>query len=431
MDCCDKKQIIKLIKAKVVPALGCTEPIAVALATAKAKETLNSHAERIEIFVSDNIYKNGMGVIVPGTNIPGLDIAAALGAIGGKSNLNLEVLKNISKDDILKAKKLIKDKRVIVKTKPVAEKLYVESICYNEKNKARVIIKNNHANITNIQYNEKIILEKEDENIVNSNNNNSPELSVKKIYEFATQVPVNDVKFILEAAEMNKRISEEGLKGDYGLKIGKKLSKNIKKGLLSDSILLSAIIRTAAATDARMAGYKLPVMSNSGSGNQGITSTMPVIAVAEKLNVDEEKYIRALILSSLITIHIKNYLGPLSALCGCVVAATGSAAGITYLFDGNYNNIVIAIKNMIADITGMICDGAKPGCALKVASGTYSAFQAAILAIEDIVPPDNNGIVEEDVEQTIKNLANIGAKGMEKTDKLILDIMLKANSNKN
>ncbi|WP_102401157.1 serine dehydratase subunit alpha family protein [Haloimpatiens massiliensis] len=422
----NKEYFIGLLKSEVVPALGCTEPIAVALASSRACKELSLCPEKIKVFVSPNILKNGMGVGIPGTGMVGLDIAAALGAIGGNSDAVLEVLKDITKEDIEKSKKFLEENRVYVTAKDVPEKLYVEVTVSNGNHNSTVIIKNKHSNIVSIEVDGKYVYQNED---VENNNTSEDTASyqhttVKEIYNFALTADFEDIKFILEGAKMNKAISLDGLNNDYGLKVGKTLLNKINKGILSNDLQNYAMAVTAAASDARMAGCMLPVMSNSGSGNQGITVMMPVVAVAEKLNVSEEKLARALVLANLVAIHIKSYLGRLSALCGCVVASSGASCGITYLMGGNLENIIYSIKNMAGNIAGMICDGAKTGCALKVSTGVSAAIQSSLLAMDGIEISEKDGIIDKDIEKTIQNIAEIGAKGMSETDKLILDIMI-------
>jgi L-cysteine desulfidase len=248
-------------------------------------------------------------------------------------------------------------------------------------------------------------------------------LTVKEIYAFAATMPYEDIAFILEDRTLNLALAKEGLSGDWGLRVGKAIREN-QKEVFGDDFLSYAMGLTAAASDARMAGCTLPAMSNSGSGNQGITVSMPVIAYALKYGVDDERLARALMLSNLVAIHIKTYLGRLSALCGCVVASTGSACGIVYLQGGGVDAVSAAIKNMAGNITGMVCDGAKVGCAMKVASGVSCAVQSAVLALRGTCIPSTDGIIDDDVEKTIRNLGTIGSVGMKSTDRLILDIML-------
>lgn len=422
----NKEYFLNLLKGEVVPALGCTEPIAVALASSKACKELGLSPEKIEVYVSPNILKNGMGVGIPGTGMVGLDIAAALGAIGGNSDAMLEVLKDITKEDIESSKKFLKGNRVYVTAKDVPNKLYVEVTVFSGNHKSTVIIKDKHSNIVSVEVDGKYIYKQEYSQDTASikDTDSIDHTSVEEIYNFAINAKLEDIKFILEGAKMNKAISNEGLKNNYGLKVGKTLFEKINEGIISNDLQNYAMALTAAASDARMAGCMLPVMSNSGSGNQGITVMMPVVAVAEKLNVNEEKLARALVLANLIAIHIKSYLGRLSALCGCVVASSGASCGITYLMGGNLDNIIYSIKNMAGNIAGMICDGAKTGCALKVSTGVSAAIQSSLLAMEGIEISEKDGIIDKDIEKTIKNIAELGAKGMQQTDKLILDIMM-------
>ncbi|HCT93919.1 MAG: hypothetical protein A2X19_05005 [Bacteroidetes bacterium GWE2_39_28] len=426
-------EIIELIKREVKPALGCTEPVAVSLAVAKAAEALREigvEPDRVEIAVSGNILKNGMGVGVPGTGMVGLHIAAALGVTCGVSGYRLEVLKDLNKSSIDKAKKMLEDKLVSLSIAETDKKLYISAECTSGKHSSSAIIEDNHDNITQVIRDNKIIYKSGSQGSESKNSNNENreindfKLTVKTIVKFAKSVPFGDISFILDSVTLNRALSDEGLENNYGLKVGKTIKDNIHKNVFGDGLLTHSMAITAAASDARMAGCTLPAMSNSGSGNQGITVTMPVIAASDKLGSSQLELARALVLAHLIAIHIKGYLGKLSALCGCVIASTGASCGIVYLKGGNYDQICYSIKNMIGNITGMVCDGAKVGCALKVASGVSSAVQSAILALDNICISDNDGIIEKDIEKTIHNLGKIGSKGMQITDDMILDIMV-------
>lgn len=415
------EEFMRIMNKQVVPALGCTEPIAVALAAAKARQALACDPKEIHIFASRNIIKNGMGVGIPGTGMKGLYIAAALGAIEGNPDGELEVLKGISEKGISKAKEMVNMKMVHIQLKETDEKLFIEACCKSENKESKVIIKGNHTNIISIEVNGQKVFDKIFE--VNESNEQNIKLSIKDIYEFADTVSFNKIKFLLKGAEMNRNISREGLKGNYGLQVGKKIYESIKSGLLSEDLQSYAMSITAAAVDARMAGCVYPVMSNSGSGNQGLAASLPVIAVAERLGKSEEKLCRALVISHLVTIHIKSFTGILSPLCGAEIAGIGASCGITYLLEGKYKNLCYAIKNMIGDISGMICDGAKNGCALKISTSVSAALQSAILAISGFEVSENDGIIDCNVEKTIRNLASIGTEGMIATDKVILNIM--------
>ena len=434
-------EIIGLIKKEVKPALGCTEPIAVALAVAKAVEIIEDKCaccskdkdwrERadfnVRVSVSGNILKNGMGVGIPGTGMVGLYIAAALGAVCGKSAYGLEVLHDLDNSYIARAKELVEQKRVKIELADTDKKLYIKaSVRINDEHCASAVIENDHDNIVETYFDDNILASsrKDDGDTGEHRETKEYGLTVKEICDFARDVDFDDISFILESRDLNLALSEEGLKGDYGLKVGKTIHCSKHLDVFGNDFMSYAMAMTAAASDARMAGCTLPAMSNSGSGNQGITVTMPVIAYAIKHGIDDRTLARALVLSHLVAIHIKGYLGKLSALCGCVIASTGSACGLVYLRGGSYEAVCSAIKNMIGNITGMVCDGAKVGCAMKVASGVASAIQSAVLAMDGTCISENDGIIEKDIEKTIRNLGQIGSVGMQSADNMILDIMV-------
>ena len=427
MDKTRRSEIIDLVNQEVVPALGCTEPIAVALTVAAARQALPAGESpvRAEVKVSPNIYKNGMGVGVPGTGMIGLEIAAALACFTGDKNDKLEVLHNVTPEIAEKAKAFAAGKNIDLKPKNDSPMLYVEAKITSASHVAVARLADAHTNIIEISLDDNLIYKKEP-CTTGADSKQHKKLSVAEIYEFATTAPLDEIEFIREAANMNDRLSQFGLesKSPLGLGVGESIAKRIGKSDCADKLLLSAMARTAAASDARMAGAMLPAMSNSGSGNQGITVTMPIVAAAEVLKVSDEKYIRALMLGSLISVLIKQNFGKLSGACGCVVASTGAACGITYLLGGNCEQIAYAIKNMTATLTGMICDGAKPGCALKVASGTSAAVQSAYFAIDNICASATDGIIAECVEQTIANIGNLASNAMLATDKAIIEIMV-------
>ena len=428
MDSKVKEHLIKLLQTEVVPALGCTEPIAVSLAVAKARETLGSTPDSITVYVSPNIFKNGMGVGVPGTGMIGLHIAAALGVFYGDSSNLLELLNGLPKDIVATASDFVNAKRVKLDIKSGIDKLYVEAICEKGAETAAAYIKGSHSNFVLIEKNGKAIMGSREAIVPPTGAVPAPvsafPMSFKLIYDFATTTPFEEIEFILEGGYMNKRISDEGLRGDYGLKIGKSIINKIDRNLLKDDLLTYAMAVTSAASDARMAGNELPAMSNSGSGNQGISVMLPVVATAEKLGSSKEELARALIISNLLAIHIKAQMGRLSALCGVSAASAASACGIVFLFGGSFEQMTFAVKNMVGNLTGMVCDGAKAGCALKVSSGVSASINAALLAMDNICIQQTDGIINDNVEETIKNLAKLGSDGMVETDKMILDLML-------
>lgn len=420
------QSFIDVLKVEVVPALGCTEPTAIAYAAAKAKEVLGVMPEKVNLTLSGNVLKNAMSVGIPGTGMKGVDIATAVGIVAGDASRKLEVLDNIPKEKIEEAKKLLEKNFIHRELSTAPNKLYIKVEVIKGTDSATVEIKDFHTAITLIEKNGKVLFSAQCDE---SHSNDKAEddrsfMTVKSILEFAETVPLEQIKFLEQIIELNGDISKEGLHNDYGLKVGKTRIKNIEEGILSDNIESLAMAMTSAASDARMAGSTMAVMTNSGSGNQGITATVPVLAAAIKLNSTHEELLRALALSSLISIHMKNHLGRLSALCGCVVATTGSSCGISYLMGGKYNEMVGTIKNVLGNITGMFCDGAKPGCSLKIATGVSAGLQAALLAKDGIIIGADEGIVDEDIEKTIKNACAIGKDAMNETDKMILDIMV-------
>lgn len=420
----EKDQIINLIKKEVIPAIGCTEPIAVSLCVAKATETLGTIPDKIKIYLSANVLKNAMGVGIPGTNMVGLPIAIALGAIIGKSEYGLQVLKDITSESVSVGKTYIAEQRIDICLKEgIQDMLYIEARCFSEGSEAIAIIRGQHTHFSFISKNGDIILN-EESNIESAKiNKDNISLTFAKVYEFSTIASLDSIRFILEAAKVNKAAYELSAKGKYGHNVGKSMDSKFGKQIFGQSMLSNMISCTATACDARMDGALIPVMSNSGSGNQGITATLPVLSYAEDINCNEDELTRALMLSHLTVIYIKQKLGRLSALCGCVAAATGASCGITHLMGGNYNQATFAVKNMVANITGMICDGAKPSCALKISSGVSTAVLSAIMAMEDEVVSSQEGIIDDDVDKTIENLTLIGSKGMQETDKLVLSIM--------
>lgn len=428
-----EKELLHLLHKEVKPALGCTEPIAVALATAKAVELVSERVSldrmtsqmKLHVYVSGNILKNGMGVGIPGTGMIGLRIAAALGAVCGRSEYGLEVLKDLNDNAIKRAKELVSEGNVCIDREGNCHKLYVKCVVEVDGHSAWCVIEDEHDRIveTGIDGEVEKRSRTEDTGGCEERETRDYHLTVKEIYEFAGNVDYEDIKFILEDRTLNLALAQEGLKGDYGLKVGKTIQANADT-VFGNDFLSYAMALTAAASDARMAGCTLPAMSNSGSGNQGITVSMPIIAYALKYDISDEKLARALILSNLVAIHIKGYLGRLSALCGCVVASTGSSCGLVWLKGGSYEMVCSAIKNMIGNITGMVCDGAKVGCAMKVASGVSSSIQSAVLALHGIHACETDGIIDKDIEKTISNLGSVGSTGMEMADDLIQKIMV-------
>ncbi len=423
-----QQQIIDLIKREVVPAVGCTEPIAVALCAAVAAETLgvrpNALPDNIEVKLSANILKNAMGVGIPGTGMIGLPIAVTLGALHGDPSRELELLGNLTDKQIDEGKLYLATNPInIALAEGRVPKLYIEVTMVKGEESARAVIAGTHSSVVLVERNGKRLRGEGVAADAEVANESEVELSLRKVYEFATQTPVEELEFIMEAARLNMAAAETSFEGRYGHGLGVMLKSGSATSLLGDTLFSRILAYTSGACDARMSGAAVPVMSNSGSGNQGIAATVPVVVYANEQNVSDEQLVRALTLSHLTAIYIKQGLGRLSALCGCVVAATGSSCGITYLMGGGYDEISIAVKNMVANLTGMICDGAKPSCALKISSGVSTAVLSAMMAMEHRCTTSAEGIVDDDVDRTIHNLTDIGRDAMDETDKMILDIM--------
>lgn len=422
-----RAQIINLINKEVVPAVGCTEPMAVALCAAKAAEVLGCRPQKVRAQLSANILKNAMGVGIPGTGMIGLPIAIALGTLIGKSEYQLEVIKDLTPEALEEGKAFIKEQRItILRKSNIEEKLYIEVESSTETSTATVIISCAHTNIVYVEKDGNVLL---DNRTTRSESCEQKDISLdlKMVYDFATTAPVGEIDFILKAKDYNLKAAEDSLKGNYGHCLGKTMNRPLSHGIFGDSIYSHIIAKTASACDARMGGAMIPVMSNSGSGNQGICATNPVVVYALENNNTEEELVRALILSHLTAIYIKQSLGKLSALCGCVVASIGSSCGITYLMGGDYDKICHSVKNMIANLAGMLCDGAKPGCSLKISSGVSTALLSAVLSMEGRFVTAAEGIVDDDVDKSIRNLTSIGANAMNLTDEMVLNIMVNKN----
>ena len=417
-------QLLHLLRSEVIPAIGCTEPIAVALCVARAKELLGCEPDAITVYLSKNVYKNALAVGIPNTGMTGLPIAIALGATVGKSEYMLEVLRDATPETVAYAKDyMLRVPAQIHINYEAPSILYIHAEVRKGDQTAQATIMDEHTNFV------KSGTRSQEPRLNSKIDTTENALSLRRVYDFAMEVDIHDLTFLKEGAEMNTAAAETSFADQYGHGLGRLLRANTltatpeMEKLFGNTLFTKIISYTCGACDARMSGAMVQVMSNSGSGNQGISCSIPVYLYAKENNCSEEQTLRALALSNLTVIYIKQSLGRLSALCGCVVAATGSAAGITYLMGGNYEEITYAIKNMIANISGMICDGAKPGCALKVTSGVATAIFSAYLAMQHSYADSTEGIVEDDIDRTIRNLTRIGHDGMKVTDDLILDIM--------
>ncbi|AKA69546.1 serine dehydratase subunit alpha family protein [Clostridium scatologenes] len=417
--------LVSILKDQVVPALGCTEPTAVAYAAAMAKEVLGEKVESLDIYVDRNILKNGKEVGIPGTNEKGNVVAAALALIVGKSEYKLEVLKEVTNESLNEALKLIDKKKIKLHLKKEISGLYIEIVAKGKNDIARVIIKKTHLNVVLVEKNGECISKKDEkqEAAKPSLRDRIREFTVADMKEFVDTVDYSEIEFINEGIVMNKRVGEDDLKYNLGIGIGSMLNEG------KENLEAYAKAITSAASEARMTGYPLPVMSSAGSGNHGLVAILPVAVIGEGQKIEKEKVVRAVTLSHLVTVYIKSYTGALSPVCGCGVAAgVGAAAGLTYLWDGSLKQIEGAIKNMSAGITGMICDGAKIGCSYKLSISVTAALDAAKMAMKNIFIPYNDGILDKSAEKTIQNLGRVSNEGMSNTDNVILDVMMKVCS---
>ena len=415
--------ILALMHREIVPAIGCTEPVAVALCATKARELLGNVPEKLTVRLSGNMLKNAMGVGIPGTGMTGLPIAVALGLLVGRSEWQLEVLRDTTPEAVEQARRLLDTMQLHIEVADTQETLYVECLAQASAHTGLAVICGSHTRFVRLEADGKLLLK--DDSAASDNADGSagePVLTLREVYNFAMTVPLEDIAFLREAAEMDLKAAEYSFTHSCGHKLGSML-RTEESALFGKTPFTRIIAYTAGACDARMGGAMVPVMSNSGSGNQGISATVPVVIYGRESKAADDDILRALALSNLTVIYIKQSLGRLSALCGCVVAATGSACGITRLMGGGYEEVTYAVKNMTANITGMICDGAKPGCALKVASGVSTALLSATMAMHHRHTDAGEGIVCSDVDRCIQNMTTIGREGMQQTDKLILDIM--------
>ncbi|MDE6010692.1 MAG: L-serine ammonia-lyase, iron-sulfur-dependent, subunit alpha [Muribaculaceae bacterium] len=422
-----RRRIIDLIHREVVPAMGCTEPAAVSLCVAKATELLGCEPQEIKVRLSTNILKNAMGVGIPGTGMIGLPIAIALGALIGKSEYGLEVLRDVNDEAVERGREYIKTHPIDIKLYENApSNLHIDVEVSHDTDRVRATISRQHTNFVYLEKNRAVIFSEapvsEQGSAVEVDTTNDVQLNLHTVWEFATESPLEELEFILEARTLNRAAADLALSTEYGHSLGSTI-RTYGISLFGDTPVTHMISLTSAACDARMGGAAIPVMSNSGSGNQGICATMPVVSYAEDINASDEQLIRALILSHLTSIYIKQSLGRLSALCGCVVASTGAASGLVYLMGGDYGQVAAAVKNMVANLTGMICDGAKPSCAMKISSGVSTAMMSAMMAMQGHCVTSAEGIIDEDVDRTIRNLTSIGRDAMRATDLYVLDIM--------
>lgn len=424
-----------ILDMEVTLALGCTEPVAIALGAAAAASLLpEKEFDTIEIWIDPNIYKNGMAVTIPGSgNMQGLDTAAALGAYGGDPDCGLEVFASLDGDTIKKASQLLKANSVTVNLRE-EQGLYVQTKITAGENIAESLIVDLHSNIISLKLNGKEVQDSPLLSKAGKKGGKHPlaeletwlrELTLAEILELTGDLDEDDLNFLEEGVTHNLALAEHGLKYGTGLGIGKAIDRLLKQKLLTKDMAISAKRLTSAAADARMGGVNLPAMSSGGSGNHGLTAILPIWAVKDFVDHDRETILRAIGLSHIITAYVKAHTGRLSAVCGCSVAAgAGATAGITYLIGGDVGHMEGAIKNIMEDLAGVICDGAKAGCAIKLNTAAGAAVQAALFSLQGVNVQDTDGIIGHSTQKTIQNMGELSHEGMVETDKTILKIML-------
>jgi L-cysteine desulfidase len=425
-----------VLRVEVSPALGCTEPAAIALGAAAAASLVGDETiTSIEVWVDPNIYKNGVAVSIPGTGgLCGLDTAGALGATGGDPELGMEVLEPVDEEIVAQAQAILRAGLVKVHLLPEQQGLFVKTVVQTDRSTAESIIQDSHDNIVSLSLNGQRI---EDSPLLSRKGGVNGQgtltdletwlkgLSLAELYGLIDDLDDKDVAFLREGVQVNVRLAEYGLKHGCGLGVGKTLDRLARQRLIKRDMILSAKILTSAASDARMAGVKMPAMSSAGSGNHGLTAILPIWAVKDYVESDERAVFEAIGLSHIITAFIKAYTGRLSAVCGCSIAAgAGATAGITYLLGGALPHIAGAIKNLAEDLAGVICDGAKAGCSLKLATAAGTAVQAALFALQGVQVHYTDGIIEASPEKTMRNIGTLSTQGMVETDRTILRIMM-------
>ncbi len=420
------KNILKILQEEIVPAQGCTEPIALAYVCAKAVQILGEKPKKIEIHLSGNMIKNVKAVQIPnsGGRI-GIEVACAMGAIKGDAEKELMVISHINDDDMLEILEFIENHSIKVIHDKTDIPLYAKAIVEGKKHKTTVEIKHLHTNITKIEKDGKTLIERAcNDAKFNTSTDDREILSVKEIYKLAKKIDISLIEELFnQVIEKNSAIAQAGLDGEYGVNIGCMINKNIQKGLYGDDQRNRCASYASAGGDARMSGCALPVMTTSGSGNQGMAASLPVIKYCKDQNISHEKLIRTLFFSHLTTIHLKSSIGRLSAFCGVICATSAVAGALAFVQDGDYESVSIAITNSLGNVSGVICDGAKASCAMKIATGVYSAFDSSMLALSKRALHEGEGIVGKDVEETIKNIGILAKSGMKETDEVILNIM--------
>lgn len=418
----DKNTLLDILRKEIIPATGCTEPVAVAYSAAVARQKTDEEIENVEIWVDPGLYKNGMRVGIPGTNERGLSIAGALGLIAGKPEKGMRVIEDVCPEDVESAKKMVEQGMIKVLIKDEYSKLYIETNLFSKKDKVRVVTLDRHLNIVSADVGQEFKPYNCEDVKTGLQSSDIQGFDFDDFAKFSDEVPISDIEFLKEGVQMSLALADEGISLPSG--IGYRLKQLVKDGLMSDDLIFNAQLLCSSAAEARMSGSKLPAMSSAGSGNHGITIFLTNLAVAEKKKVSDERLLRALVLSNLVTFYIKSYTGTLSAMCGCGVAAgIGASAGVVYLLGGSTKEMLGAMINMVGSISGLVCDGAKEGCAYKLALSAGWAVQSALLSMKGGIINTSNGILAPDFKSIFKNLGYVCNPGMVDTNKAIIKVM--------
>lgn len=420
------QKVLNILKEEIIPAQGCTEPIAIAYVSAKAKQILGVIPTKIDIYVSGNMIKNVKSVTIPNSGgMIGIESAVALGVSAGNCEKELMVISDLDKDDIKKAQDYLKNSEINIIHDHTDVKLYIKVEAFNEGDTAVVEIKHFHTNITRIEKNGKVIVEQicNDVDFKTTSEDRSI-LNIKSIYDLAKKIDTKKVEPIFDQViQLNSKIANAGLNEEFGVNIGSLIQKNMNDGVYGKDIRNKCVSFTSAGSDARMSGCSLPVMTTSGSGNQGMAASLPIIKYCQEKNFSKEQMLRGLVFSHLATIHLKTNVGRLSAFCGVMCATSSVSGAISFLENADYETVANSITNSLGNISGVICDGAKASCATKIATGIYAAFDSSMLALNNKYLHGGEGIISSNVEETIKNIGILSKFGMKKTDEVILDIM--------
>ncbi|RIV26385.1 serine dehydratase subunit alpha family protein [Alicyclobacillaceae bacterium I2511] len=421
----DFKILVEILKDQVKPAMGCTEPVAVAWAVARARHELSEKIRKVTITVSLNLFKNGMGVVIPGTNEMGLEMAAAIGAIGGDPNLELGILESIQPDEVEEARHFLRSGNLNLRVDKKRQGIYIDCLVESMSQTAEVVVEGGHTRMIQLYRQGELVWQESPQIDSLRDESDLIDWTLQELRQSVEKIPISLLRFLADGIEMNIQMGKNGLEGNLGLKVGATLQQLVDDGILAKDVVNEVKILAAAAADARMSGSKAMVMSSGGSGNQGIVVTIPIAVMARRENWSEDILLRALALGHLVNIWVKGYTGKLAAVCGSGIAAgVGAGVGLAWGYGGNDDVLASVVKNIVGNLAGMVCDGAKGGCALKVATSCGEAIISAQLALRGVSISSNDGIVGRTAEDTMNNLGILVREGMENTDKVILDIML-------